>query len=251
MDGLLGVLYRDHLEAYHWGTAVKLATREPFRKPVKLCIVILLILFMLFICYRFYAGLQFKVSLQASIKQSSLRISNSSRFELDNESKIGYAELVRQLEQDIQEIEKSILEVQLLRSSRFDDHCIASVAYLRTGQDFLRALIDKHNAFQMKSIANGHVVICLGEFKKFTTSDLVGEKRLLSMHQASCEEAVAKLSEAQKAFSLAEKNVAAMASKLQKATDALKEFVPEESLVNSNQLSGIAKKNTTNSEPNK
>ena len=109
----------------------------------------------------------------------------------------------------------------------------------------------KHNAFQMKSIANGHVVTCLGEFKKFSTSDLVGEKRLLSMHQASCEEAVAKLSEAQKAFSLAEKNVAAMASKLQKATDALTEFVPEESLVNSNQLSDIAKKNTTNSEPNK
>ena len=199
-------------------------------------------------CYRYYLTVQFNDSLTTHVKQSSLRLANSSRFETDDKANIGIAELIRQLEQDIQEIDKKILEIQTLNSVRFHEECDSSVAYLRTGQDFLRALIGKYKAFQIKSIAFEYAQTCLADFKKFLNGDLAGERRLSSMHQATCVDATAKLAEAHDVYTQAQANVAASAIKLQEVRDTVKKSVSEDALVSPDLLSDIAKKNTRNKE---
>jgi len=74
------------------------------------------------------------------IKNASLRLANVSRYETGADSKVTWKELFERIESDVGEIEKGILEVQMITPPKKDATKEPAIEYLRGVQDLLRAL---------------------------------------------------------------------------------------------------------------
>jgi hypothetical protein len=72
------------------------------------------------------------------VKNSSLRLANSLSFELTR-SNVTYRELYQTLEKNVTEIDSHIIDIQSIETSRNRENVEPLIAYLRVGQDVLRA----------------------------------------------------------------------------------------------------------------
>src|SRR5215470_7062569 len=116
-------------------------------KKVTIAAVVLLIAGMGYIAYGKYEHNRFVASLVPHVKNSSLRVVNSTRYETDGGSLISAKELFEKLESDIAEIDKQLLEVQTLSSPKTSSITDPTVEYLKASQECLRALLQKYRKF--------------------------------------------------------------------------------------------------------
>lgn len=83
-------------------------------------------------------------SLVPHIKNASLRLTNTIHYETDKNTKITYKELFEKIESDISELDKRMLEVQTLATPKTSETTDPAVAYLKSSQELLRALLQKY-----------------------------------------------------------------------------------------------------------
>lgn len=89
------------------------------------------------------------------VKNSSLRLSNSARYETEKETKITFSELFGKLEADIAEIDKRILEVQTIATPSSKEITDPVLDYMKDSQELLRTLLTKYRKMMaLKSADN-------------------------------------------------------------------------------------------------
>lgn len=90
-----------------------------------------------------YNRWHFIEKLKPHVKNISLRVGNSALLEIEP-SKITYKEIFERLETDISEVDKRLLEIQSLSSPKTDEITGPTAEYMRSSQNYLRTLLQKH-----------------------------------------------------------------------------------------------------------
>ncbi|MCX5880573.1 MAG: hypothetical protein NTU74_01795 [Deltaproteobacteria bacterium] len=83
-------------------------------------------------------------SLSPHVKNASLHLQNSIRYEIEAGSNISYKELFDKYENSISEIDKKIIEVQTIAGTNNQDITNPVLEYLKDSQALLRALLFKY-----------------------------------------------------------------------------------------------------------
>ena len=93
--------------------------------------------------YKHYQRSELIALVTPSVKNASIRVTNASKLETDKTS-ITFKELFDRMEQDTAEIEKRSIEIQSASNKDNAEIIDPAVAYLKTCQDFSRALAMKY-----------------------------------------------------------------------------------------------------------
>ena len=184
--------------------------------------------------YAKYQERQFIQTLTPHVKNASLRVSNSTRFETEK-TQISFKELFDRLEADISEIDKRVLEVQSISTSNTPS-ADPTIAYLKAGQDYLRALLQKYR----KHFAFGNALDWsekMGSSLR-NTSDYGREFAAQQLKKA-----MADLDDATTAATAAEEDLHGAVEKLKEAREKVSSIYAEDALVPSSQLDAVSKRN--------
>jgi hypothetical protein len=94
--------------------------------------------------YTRYEQQKFQELITPHVKLASLRLANAVRYETEKDTKITYKELFEKLESDVSEIDKRIIDVQIIATSDNKDITDPVLAYLKGSQELLRAILQKY-----------------------------------------------------------------------------------------------------------
>lgn len=174
------------------------------------------------------------------IKNASLRLANVSRYETGDDSKVTWKELFERIESDVGEIEKGILEVQMISPPKKDATKEPAIEYLRGVQDLLRALNMKFRRSLALSAASEEM-----HKERLQASGSSAEARL--------ERYVDVLEKQQKAAAELFSSVSGVASSVKALKGALARLAavarfPSDVLIDPAILEAIAKKNKSKAE---
>ena len=112
----------------------------------KVGIVLCLVLFVAsgyvgFLRYKQYKFIEF---IRSNVRNSTLRLANTARYEISYGAKITFKELFEKIESDIVEIDKRVLEVQTVSALRNKDITGPVLEYLEYSQELFRSLLAKN-----------------------------------------------------------------------------------------------------------
>jgi len=93
--------------------------------------------------YQQHTETAFLDTLTPHLKNASIRVTNSSELEI-KPSQATFKEVFDRLDVDVTEIEKHLIEVQSISSSKTEKLSSPAIAYLRAAQEFSRALSMKY-----------------------------------------------------------------------------------------------------------
>jgi hypothetical protein len=172
------------------------------------------------------------------VKNSSLRVANSSRYEFEEDSHITYRELFEKLESDIAEIDKHLLEVQTRSSTKTSALTNPTVEYLKASQEYLRALLQKYRKQLNLQSALRWANESLDELRGSSYYGFEYAKR-------RSDKAIADVKKAEQEFSESLPDVLAAVTKLKDARSRVKSLYPEDSLIAVGQLEMVAAKNSS------
>ncbi|MBH2071704.1 hypothetical protein [Janthinobacterium lividum] len=182
--------------------------------------------------YQHHAQAAFVDSLTPHIKNASIRVTNSSELEI-KPSQATYKEVFDRLDADIAEIDKRLIDVQSLSSSKTQATSAPAIAYLRATQEFSRALSMKYR----KTLAVNN---SMDRFREAVADQISAsrygseyEKRSANRAQEDADKALKEAKEAIADF------VKATAS-LKTARNAAAAYFPDDSLVSIMQLDNVA-----------
>jgi len=91
-----------------------------------------------------YERYKFKEAVSHHVKNASLRLANAIRYETEQGTKITYKELFEKLESDVAEIDKRVIGIQTIATPDDEEITNPILAYLKSGQELLRALQQKY-----------------------------------------------------------------------------------------------------------
>ncbi len=97
-----------------------------------------------YVGYTRYEQHKFQEAITPHVKNASVRLANVVRYETENDSTITYKELFEKLESDVAEIDKRIIDVQTLATPEKKEVTDPVLAYLKSSQELLRALLQKY-----------------------------------------------------------------------------------------------------------
>jgi hypothetical protein len=108
---------------------------------MKKVIILILLIFVVFVSYYGYQRYLFNkiiLSTHPLVKNTSLRVNNSLSFEI-NKTNISYNELFLKIESDITEIDKNVLVLQLVATSKTKEEIDNVLEYINVSRDVLRS----------------------------------------------------------------------------------------------------------------
>ena len=186
--------------------------------------------------YQKYENVQLIAAITPHVKNASIRVQNSTRFETEPDSKATFKEVFERLESDIAEIEKHLIEVQTLTNPKTAAVAEPSVKYLKDSQEYLRALLQKfHRILKLSSASD-------------RTNEAVADMRSSSGYSFDyasrrADKAIEELKEAESEAKAARPELAAAAKKLIQSSTALQGTLAADSLVPVAQLQAVIEKN--------
>ncbi len=157
------------------------------------------------------------------VKNTTLRVENAMLYEVDNSPRITYFEYFAKLEADVLEVEKRVLEVQTLSSTSNVDISEPTVAYLKAGQNVLRALI----AMYTKQQKFAKAIMLMKSANKIRDDD---NEYTLPIFKEFFDSAEADVSKARLELVVSLGNVATAISKIAKERDTLSNFFAQDAL---------------------
>lgn len=171
------------------------------------------------------------------VKNASLRVANSARYETDPDSNITFKELFQKLEADIAEVDKQLIEVQTLSNPKTAAHAEPAVAYLKAAQEYLRAMLLKDRKTLALSSASRWANRQLDEYR-----DASG----YSVEYASkaADKAIEEFREAEREFNATIPALLAAAKKLKEARRPLTKLLPGDALIVESQIDAVIAKNS-------
>lgn len=190
--------------------------------------------------YKQHQRTELLASVSPSVKNASIRVFNSSKFETEKTS-VTFKELFDRLEADTAEIEKRNIEVQSLANKDNAEITDPAIAYMRDCQEFSRTLSMKYR----KTLAFSNAVDRANDIisEPMPSSDYGYElrknrrdKALEDMNKASGEAKAAAI------------DLAAAAKRLKETRAKAATIFPDDTLVSTAQLDAVIK---ANSEPAK
>lgn len=171
------------------------------------------------------------------VKNASIRVQNSTRFETDTDSKVTFKEVFERLEGDISEIEKHLIEVQTLTNPKTAAIAEPSVVYLKSSQEYLRAMLQKFRRVLKLSSASDRATEAIADLRSSSSYGFDYAKR-------RADKAIEELKEAEAEVASSKPELAATAKKLIESSSALQGTLAEDALVPVAQLRAVAEKYT-------
>jgi hypothetical protein len=190
-----------------------------------------------YIVYSNYQHAQFVAALVPHIKNSSLRVANSARFEAEGGSNITYKELFEKLQTDTAEIDKRLLEVQTLSSPATQTITDPTVAYLKASQEYLRALLSKYRKKLTLDSARD-------QFNDSVNGPLASSSFGSDLDKRLSDQAQKKLQKAKEEYTDSRRDVLATATKLKESRDRVNALFPVDALVPAGPLDVVIQKNS-------
>ena len=186
--------------------------------------------------YQHYEAYQLIVAITPHVKNASIRVQNSTRFETDSDSKATFKEVFERLEADIAEIEKHLIEVQTLTNPKTVSIAEPSVNYLKDSQEYLRALLKKARSILKLSSASDRTTEAIADIRLSSKYELDYAKR-------RADKALEEMKEAEIEVRDSRQELAAAARKLLLSGEALQGALAKDALVPVAQLQAVADKN--------
>lgn len=210
-------------------------------KKYILAAVILLIGAMSYMGYVRYERIRLVDAISPHIKNTSLRVANSARYEIESDAKITYKELFEKLESDITEIDKRLIDVQTLASPKTATLTDPAINYLKASQEYLRALLQKYRKGLALSSARGWAQKMIEEYNASSGYGADFAKR-------GAEKAIKEYGEAEKEFNAAIPELRAITQKLKEARIAAGKNLPDDALIQVAQLDAVIANNAQKTE---
>lgn len=96
--------------------------------------------------YTKYQQQQYLEAIAPHVKNTSIRVENAAKLLTDSPGSMTYKELFAKMEADVAEIDKRVIEVQSLTTSRSQAVGDAAVEYMQASQEFLRHITARYQA---------------------------------------------------------------------------------------------------------
>lgn len=186
--------------------------------------------------YSTYEQHKFVESIRPHVKNASLRLTNASRYETEDGTKITFKEVFEKLESDIAEIDKRILDVQTLATPANKDVTDPVIDYMKASQELLRALLMKYRKRLAVSTASDWFDRSLDELR---ASNRYGFEYAKKATDRAMKEFDKALEESGKATT----DVVVTVAKLKDALARVTVVAPSDALIDPTILDAIAKKN--------
>jgi hypothetical protein len=186
--------------------------------------------------YQNYQQSIFIASLTPHVKNASIRVLNSTRFETDSDSKATFREVFERLETDIAEIEKHLIEAQTLATPKTAPIAEPSVRYMKASQEYLRALLQKFRRALKHSSASDRTEEALADLRSSRGYGFEYAKK-------RTDKALEELRKAEYEYNAASKELAATASALIESSKALQGTLASDALVPIGALQAVIDKN--------
>lgn len=181
-----------------------------------------------------YEQHKFVESIQPHVKNTSLRLMNASRYETEDHAKITYKELFDKLESDISEIDKRILEVQMIATPANKEVTDPVIGYMAGSQEFLRGLLAKYRTHMAYRNASDGIDRAIKGLGSSTNDEFEYAKK----------EFVTAIAESDKAVS----DFIVSVDKLKDTLALAAAVLPSDSFIDPSILDAIAKKNAPKAE---
>jgi len=186
--------------------------------------------------YGHYQRQQFIERLLPHVKNASLRVENSARYETEDDSKITFKELFDKLEADIAEVDKRLIEVQTLASPDTAALSDPVVAYLKGTQVYLRAMLLKYRKGLAVSSASNWATQQIEDLRASSGYGVDYARR-------SADKALKDLTQAQSEYNETIPELRVAAEKLKELRAPLALFLPADALVTESQIEAVIAKN--------
>ena len=105
------------------------------------------------------------------VKNASLHVTNSARYEVKIDTNITYGEFFKKLESDITELDKQLIEVQTIVTPETKELTDPVIEYLITSQEFLRAMLQMNHKHLENKNAHEYINVTIEEIKSASTHD--------------------------------------------------------------------------------
>jgi hypothetical protein len=189
-----------------------------------------------YLAFMKYNENQFISSLAPHVKNASIRISNSSRLELEP-SQATFKELFDRLDTDVAEIEKHVVEVQSSSTEKTAAISAPVVAYLQAAQEFARAQSMKYR----KRLAFRNAVDRSDDaIRDLRSASSYGSGYALERSKKSLDE----LTKANEEFESSVKEFVVAAKNMRETESKISQMFPQDALVQTKQLDDIIERNT-------
>lgn len=186
--------------------------------------------------YQKYEQSKLIASLTPHVKNASIRVLNSTKFETESDSKATFKEVFERLETDITEIEKHLVEAQTLSTPKTAHIAEPSVRYMKASQEYLRALLQKFRRVLKLSSASDRTKEALDDLRSSSGYGFDYAKK-------RSDKALEELREAESEYNSAPKELAAAASALIESSKALQGTLASDALVPISALQTVVVKN--------
>ena len=206
-------------------------------KTIAVAVLAIILMVAGFLGYQKYENFKFIESLTPHVKNASLRVANSARYESEEGSKITYKEFFEKIESDIQEIDKRLIEIQSISSPKNSSTTDPTVAYLKASQEYLRALLQKYRRMLKLSNAMDWSRKQLDELRSATSYAFDYAKK-------SSTKAIEELGEAEREYNESVPELAKTVAALKEARSKIVGVFSEDALIPIAQLDKVAEKNT-------
>jgi hypothetical protein len=191
-----------------------------------------------YILYNKYQYAQFVESLIPHIKNTSLRVGNISRYEIETGTGVTYRELFDKLEADVTEIDKRVLEIQTVSTSSTQSIINLTAAYLKSSQDYLRSILLKYRKQLALSTAKDLVKKNREQISS-ASSPFVQE-----YVKSAVDKAFKDVAKANSDYNESRSAVRVSANKLKLAREGMTPHFPIDALISSEQIDAVVKGNS-------
>ena len=205
-------------------------------KKVLVAILLLLIVGAGYVAFGKYQHKRFIEALVPHVKNASLRVANSARYETEESSRITYKELFEKFESDISEVDKRLIDIQSLSSPKTSQVTDPTVTYLKASQEYLRALLQKNRKQLAVSIAVNWANKSLDELRASSSYGFD-----FAMH--SSDNAIKSVGDAEREYNASIPELVASVTKLKESREGVRNLFPEDALIPVSQLNAVIQKN--------
>ena len=189
-----------------------------------------------YVGYAKYEQQKFQESITPHVKNASLRLANAVRYETEKDTKITYKELFEKLESDVAEIDKRIIDVQTLATPENKEVTDPVLAYLKSSQELLRALLQKYRTQFSVSSASDRLE---REMDDLRNASYYGREYAVK----SAQRALKNFEEAGKEYADAATDVFSAAKKMTESQTKVAPFIRSDALTDIAIFEAIAQKN--------
>ena len=186
--------------------------------------------------YARYQHDQFVKAIVPHVKSVSVRVANSARYEMSDDSAITYRELFEKLEADIEEIDQQLVTVQTMTTADHRNSIEPVVDYLESSQEFLRALLSKYRKQLAFSSATDWMISQLEDLNSATYYSYDFERK-------SYLEAVADANKASDEYKASIPELGQATARLKRSIERVGKIVPRDALLDTSMVETILRTN--------